>query len=138
MYLEFLTLTVGTFGVLLVHELGHLLTARFLGLKVSSLSIGLGPEIIGYTDRCGTRWKIALLPIGGSCAFFDDVGAQMSSHSADHRTCSNAARRQRGMVYLAGPISNLVCAGIVFLVMICRNGKFTIESIELNTELARS
>src|SRR5712664_2743308 len=73
MYLEWLILVAGVLGVLLIHELGHLVAARFFGLKVSSLSIGLGPEIIGFTDRSGTRWKVALLPMGGSCAFSEDT-----------------------------------------------------------------
>ena len=89
MYLEWLILVAGVLGVLLIHELGHLVAARFLGLKVSSLSIGLGPEIIGYTDRSGTRWKVALLPMGGSCAFdrrsfgFDWIVQSASVSAAD-------------------------------------------------------
>lgn len=55
MYFECLILVVGGFGVLLIHELGHLVIARFFGLKVSRLRVGLGPEMIGYKDQSGTR-----------------------------------------------------------------------------------
>jgi membrane-associated protease RseP (regulator of RpoE activity) len=139
MLLECLILLVGAFGVLLVHELGHLVVARFFGLRVSSLSVGLGPEIIGYTDRSGTRWKVALLPVGGSCSFSDGTSAETSclAHSADHRTFFNASPRERAMIYIAGPIFNLAFAGIVFLAMICQGGKFAIVSIEqIETEFA--
>ena len=139
MYLEWLILVARVLGVLLIHELGHLVAARFFGLKVSSLSIGLGPEIIGFTDRSGTRWKVALLPMGGSCAFSVDTSAQTSclAQSPDYRTFSSASQRERAMVYAAGPFFNLAFASIVFLGIICQSGKFTIVSIEqTETELA--
>lgn len=44
-------LIAAAFGVLLAHELGHLIAARFLGVTVKSIAIGLGPEILGFTDR---------------------------------------------------------------------------------------
>ena len=47
-----------------VHELGHYLMARLTGLRVEVFSIGLGPEIVGRTDRAGTRWKLGLVPLG--------------------------------------------------------------------------
>jgi len=132
MYFECLILATGVFGVLLIHELGHFVAARSLGLDVSSLGIGLGPEIMGYTDRSGTRWKIALLPIGGSCTLSDGASAlaSCSRHSANHRTFSGATPLERATIYAAGPIFNLAFAGIVFLVMICQGGKFAIASIE--------
>jgi regulator of sigma E protease len=97
MYLEWLILVAGVLGVLLIHELGHLVVARFLGLKVSSLSVGLGPEIIGYTDRSGTRWKVALLPMGGSCTFSEDTSAQTScvARSPDYRAFSSDSLPER-------------------------------------------
>jgi len=55
MHFECSILLVGAFLALWVHELGHLVMARFFGLKVSSLSVGLGPEMIGYKDQSGTR-----------------------------------------------------------------------------------
>jgi membrane-associated protease RseP (regulator of RpoE activity) len=139
MYLGWLILVAGVLGVLLIHELGHLVAARFFGLKVSSLSVGLGPEIIGFTDRSGTRWKVALLPIGGSCTFSDDASALSSClpHSADHRTFSGASLRERAIVYAAGPVFNLALASILFLVIICWSGKLTISSIaQIETHLS--
>ena len=51
--------------LIFIHELGHYLAAIRSGVKVESFSIGFGPELLGYTDKRNTRWKISLLPLGG-------------------------------------------------------------------------
>src|SRR4030095_10472711 len=55
-----------------VHELGHFLVARWCGIRVDVFSIGLGPELIGWTERRGTRWKFSALPLGGYVKMFGD------------------------------------------------------------------
>src|SRR5579862_3356810 len=52
-------------AVVFVHELGHFLIARRCGVRCESFSIGFGPELFGYTDKLGTRWKFSLIPLGG-------------------------------------------------------------------------
>ena len=60
-------------GVLVfVHELGHFLVARMLGVKVDEFSLGFGKELCGRVDKKGTRWKICAIPLGGYCKFFVD------------------------------------------------------------------
>src|SRR3974390_180161 len=61
--------------VVFFHELGHFLVARWCGIKVLAFSIGFGPEIVGFNDRYGTRWKIAAVPLGGYVKFFGDDNA---------------------------------------------------------------
>src|SRR5690606_14095265 len=56
--------------IVFFHELGHYLLARRNGVRVEVFSIGFGPELFGWTDRSGTRWKIALLPLGGYVRMF--------------------------------------------------------------------
>ena len=48
-----------------VHELGHFLVARRYGVRVEVFSVGFGPELFGWTDRKGTRWRLSLLPPEG-------------------------------------------------------------------------
>ena len=60
MFLLVLTLVV------FVHELGHFLVARWCGVTVKAFSIGFGPEIYGFYDKHGTRWRFA--PRTGSVA----------------------------------------------------------------------
>ena len=61
--------------IVFVHELGHFLVARWCGIKVLVFSIGFGPEIVGFDDRHGTRWKISAIPLGGYVKFFGDDNA---------------------------------------------------------------
>jgi regulator of sigma E protease len=51
--------------VVFIHELGHFLAARWCGVGIKAFSIGFGPEIVGFNDRYGTRWKISWIPLGG-------------------------------------------------------------------------
>jgi regulator of sigma E protease len=52
-------------GVVFCHELGHFWVARRRGVKVLVFSVGFGPELVGFNDRHGTRWKISAIPLGG-------------------------------------------------------------------------
>src|ERR1700760_2950813 len=61
--------------VVFFHELGHFLVARWCGIKVLVFSIGFGPELVGFNDRHGTRWKISAIPLGGYVKFFGDENA---------------------------------------------------------------
>ena len=51
--------------VVFVHEMGHFLVGRWCGIGVKAFSIGFGPELLGYTDKRGTRWKLSAIPLGG-------------------------------------------------------------------------
>ena len=48
--------------VVFIHELGHFLVARWCGVSVKAFSIGFGPEIFGFNDKHGTRWRFAWWP----------------------------------------------------------------------------
>src|SRR5690349_9484005 len=58
--------------IVFFHELGHFLVARLCGVVVKTFSIGFGPELIGFTDRMGTRWRLSLIPLGGYVRFLGD------------------------------------------------------------------
>src|SRR6059058_5572197 len=61
--------------IVFFHELGHFLVARWAGVKVLTFSLGFGPELAGFNDRHGTRWKISAIPLGGYVKFFGDENA---------------------------------------------------------------
>jgi len=61
--------------VVFVHELGHYFIARRNGVRVEVFSVGFGPELFGYTDRAGTRWKFSIIPLGGYVKMLGDANA---------------------------------------------------------------
>ena len=109
--------------VVFFHELGHFLVARACGVAVETFSIGFGSEIVGWTDKKGTRWKISWLPFGGYVKFLGDEGAA-STPDRERIAQMDAAERsvafpfkplwQRALVVVAGPAANFVLAILVF------------------------
>ncbi|HEX2280774.1 MAG TPA: RIP metalloprotease RseP, partial [Thermomicrobiales bacterium] len=110
-----------------VHELGHFWVARRTGVRVEVFSIGFGPELIGFTDRLGTRWKFSALPLGGYVKMFGDSGAastpgeELRSMTPEERDLAFHHKRlgQRAAIVAAGPIANflfaIICAAILFM-----------------------
>jgi regulator of sigma E protease len=99
------------------HELGHYLVARLFKVPAEVFSIGFGRELFGWTDKQGTRWKVAWLPLGGYVKFVGDMGP--ASTPADVESIPEHLRDrafqlrpvwQRFLIVLAGPIANFVLA----------------------------
>ncbi len=109
--------------VVFFHELGHFLVGRWCGVKVDAFSIGFGPEIAGFVDRHGTRWRIALLPLGGYVKFHGDAnGASVPDSEAIAAMPESERRisffgqpvRNRAAIVAAGPIANFLLAIVIF------------------------
>ncbi|MDE1993232.1 MAG: site-2 protease family protein, partial [Rhizobiaceae bacterium] len=124
----FLTNNVITFVFVLsllvfVHEMGHYLVGRWSGIRIMAFSIGFGPEIAGFTDRHGTRWKLSIIPLGGYVRFFGDEDAsskvdvdQIASMTEEERARSFAGAKlwKRAATVAAGPIANFILAIVIF------------------------
>ena len=97
------------------HELGHYLTARAFGLKAKAFSVGLGPEIAGYTDGNGTRWKIAPIPLGGYVKFHGEMhpGTGDADEAGHAQSFARLARWKRAVVIFAGPFVNIVICAVI-------------------------
>jgi regulator of sigma E protease len=97
------------------HELGHYLVARWFKVPAETFSIGFGREILGWTDRQGTRWKVGWLPLGGYVKFVGDMGPS-SAPAADAPPGSFQLRPvwQRFLIVLAGPAANFLLAILIF------------------------
>jgi regulator of sigma E protease len=118
--------------VVFVHELGHFLVGRWCGVGVTAFSIGFGQEIVGFTDRRGTRWKLSAIPLGGYVKFAGDMnGASvpdaetLSRMSASERAISFHHKTvvQRAAVVAAGPIANFILAIFIFAGITYVNGR---------------
>jgi len=102
------------------HELGHYLVGRAFGIPAETFSIGFGRELVGWTDRQGTRWKVGWLPIGGYVKFIGDMSP--ASEPADLESVPPELRDrvfqvrpvwQRFLVVLAGPAANFLLAIVI-------------------------
>jgi regulator of sigma E protease len=120
--------------VVFFHELGHFLVARWVGVKVLVFSIGFGPEIIGFNDRYGTRWKISAVPLGGYVKFFGDENAASVPDQSAIADMSEAEKKvsfvhksvgARAAVVAAGPIANFILAVLIFAGVFAFVGKQT-------------
>ena len=120
--------------VVFFHELGHFLMARLCGIKVLVFSIGFGPEIAGFNDRYGTRWKISAVPLGGYVKFFGDDNAASVPDQTAAASMSDADRKDsfmfqpvgsRAAVVAAGPIANFILAIAIFAAIFMTVGKQT-------------
>lgn len=109
--------------VVFVHELGHFLVGRWCGVDVHTFSIGFGRELFGFTDRHGTRWRFALIPLGGYVKFAGDADAAsapddaaMQRMTAEERARSLPAQSvgERAAIVAAGPIANFLLAILIF------------------------
>jgi regulator of sigma E protease len=114
-----------------IHELGHYLVARWNRVRVEVFSIGFGPELFGWTDRAGTRWKVSLLPFGGYVRMFGETGAEENAGgetkplSAADRAGSFHYKKlwQRAAVVVAGPLANFLFAIVVSAILFATVGQ---------------
>jgi regulator of sigma E protease len=126
------------------HELGHYLVARLFRISAETFSIGFGREVFGWTDKQGTRWKVAWLPLGGYVKFVGDMGP--ASNPGDESDIPPELRDrafqfrpvwQRFLVVLAGPIANFLLAIAIIAGFIAAYGVAstpnTVESVLPNS-----
>ncbi|HLH86822.1 MAG TPA: RIP metalloprotease RseP [Xanthobacteraceae bacterium] len=123
--------------IVFFHELGHFLIARWCGVKVLAFSIGFGPELVGFSDRHGTRWKVSAIPLGGYVKFFGDDNAA-SVPDAEAIAAMNPDEQQvsffhqpvgkRMAVVAAGPIANFLLAIVIFATIFFFHGKQEIDA----------
>jgi regulator of sigma E protease len=120
--------------VVFFHELGHFLVARLCGIKVLTFSIGFGPEIVGFYDRYGTRWKISAVPLGGYVKFFGDENAASvpdqeaaAAMTAEEKAVSFIHKPvgPRAAVVAAGPVANFILAIVIFAAVFAIFGRQT-------------
>ena len=135
--------------VVFFHELGHFLVGRWAGVKVLTFSLGFGPELFGFNDRHGTRWKVSAIPLGGYVKFFGDE-TEASTPSAEALAHMTAEERDlsfhhknvgpRAAIVAAGPIANFLLAIVIFACMFTFFGKpntsARVDKIEANSAAA--
>lgn len=111
-------------GVLVfVHEFGHFIVARKLGVSVSAFSLGFGKELWSREDKKGTVWKISAIPLGGYCQFLGDADESSSTSEVDLSKYTKEEQKhlfvtqspyKKLAISVAGPLFNYLFAFITF------------------------
>lgn len=124
--------------IVFVHEMGHYLVARWNGVAIQAFSIGFGPELIGWNDKQGTRWKISAVPLGGYVRFVGD-GNEASAPDPDliknvdpalaPRLFANKNVWQRIAIVAAGPIANVLLTFFILYALLLGYGRYTITPV---------
>ncbi|MBL8581639.1 MAG: RIP metalloprotease RseP [Rhizobiaceae bacterium] len=124
--------------VVFVHEMGHYLVGRWCGIGVTVFSIGFGPELLGFNDRKGTRWKLCAIPLGGYVKFVGDMSATSSKADPHVRLLTPEERKvafhtqpvwKRAATVVAGPMANFLLTIAVFTVMFSLYGRIVTDPI---------
>ena len=107
-----------TLGALVFfHELGHMVTAKVLGIGVTVFSLGFGPKIVSKNFR-GTDYRLSAIPFGGYVSFKE----QDSAEEPDGRSFNGSSVLVRSLVVVAGPMANLVLAFVLCWGLFWHNG----------------
>lgn len=123
--------------IVFVHEMGHYLVARWNDVAIESFSIGFGPELVGWTDKQGTRWKISAIPLGGYVKFVGDMNAASAPDAESLEEMPPEVRGrlfyfkdvwQRIAIVVAGPAANILFTFVILYGMLIGLGRYTIEA----------
>ena len=121
--------------IVFFHELGHYLAGRWCGVRITTFSIGFGPELFGVNDKHGTRWRFALIPLGGYVKFLGDLNAASqpdeegsSRLTPDERAVSFPAQSlwKRAVIVAAGPAASFILAIMIFSATVYTYGRVVI------------
>lgn len=105
-----------------VHEMGHFLIARRNGVRVEMFSIGFGPELFGWNDKTGTRWKVSAVPLGGYVKMFGEHAMEGREGEDEPQEMTEEEKKvsfdqkrlsQRAAIVFAGPAANYIFAIVV-------------------------
>ena len=118
-------------GILVtVHELGHYLVARWRGVAIETFSLGFGPALLSRTDKHGTVWKLAAIPLGGYVRMkgWAELGGETTGEGTpdSFRTKSLAAR---AAIVAAGPAANMLLAFVLFTAIFATAGAPTVMPV---------
>ena len=115
--------------IVFVHEWGHYWVARRNNVRVEVFSIGFGPEIFGWTNDAGTRWKISAIPLGGYVKMLgqsdlpeEDENLNKTSEEDKPYSFKYKSLAQRSAIVFAGPLANFILAIILYTALIITIG----------------
>ncbi len=119
--------------IIFVHELGHYLIGRWCGIKALVFSLGFGPQVASYTDKHGTKWRLALIPLGGYVKFVGeeekiDAVSSQSSPIVEGSFARAHAWKKAATVF-AGPFFNALLTVVILTFFFLIYGRVIIEPV---------
>ncbi|MCR5108040.1 MAG: M50 family metallopeptidase [Lachnospiraceae bacterium] len=108
--------------VVVIHEMGHMYTAKANGIYVKEFWVGFGPTLFSFT-KGETRYCIKPIPLGGACVFEED--ALEEGEEPSERAFSKANVYSRIATVVAGPLSNFVLAFVLSIAVLGISGYST-------------
>src|SRR3989338_1964303 len=96
--------------LVIVHEFGHFIAAKRMGVRVEKFSIGFGPEIFGVT-KSSTRYSISLIPLGGYVKLAGETGVEGIKGEKWEYLSRTVGERAR--IIFAGPLLNYMLAFLI-------------------------
>lgn len=124
--------------IVAIHEYGHYIVGRWCGIHAEVYSLGFGPVLYSRTDKRGTEWQIAALPLGGYVRFLGDANAASVGSDGEvpkvdaRRTMMGAPLWARTATVLAGPVFNFILAIVIFAGTIMYEGR-VLEPLSFGT-----
>lgn len=117
--------------VVVIHELGHMFTARAVGIKVEKFSVGFGKRLFGFTDKKGTEWIFAPILLGGYVKMYGDDYKELEKADEKERKKMFLGQPyyKKVLVVLAGPLSNLLFGFLIVFSIYFINGIPTYKSV---------
>jgi regulator of sigma E protease len=124
--------------IIFVHEMGHYLVGRWCGIGVKAFSIGFGPELFGFNDKHGTRWRLAAIPLGGYVKFAGDM---TGAGAVDHEALDQMSAEERNVAFhfqpvwkraltvVAGPVANFLLTIAIFSIFFSIYGKWVADPV---------
>lgn len=109
-----------TLGVLVTfHEYGHYVVARWSKVRILKFSVGFGKALWSRTDRRGTEWAVAAIPLGGYLRMFDERDPQQKDFQPgpDDLSFNQLSVWWRMAIALAGPFANFLLAALAFALL---------------------
>ena len=115
--------------LILIHEFGHFISAKLLGVKVNEFAVGFGPKLFSFNGK-ETKYSFKLIPFGGYCAMEGE-----DEDSADNRAFCNKAAWKRFIIVVMGAVFNLLLGLLIISIILAPLEAFSSTTIaEFDTD----
>jgi regulator of sigma E protease len=118
--------------LIIIHEFGHFISAKLLGVRVNEFAVGFGPKIFSKQGK-ETKYSLNLIPLGGYCAMEGE-----DENSADEKAFCNKAAWRRFLIVVMGALFNLILGLIIVAIILAPTKMFATTTIAEFSETAVS